>query len=421
MNGHSSKEKAENSENSLQWPRNLYVLWFAEFIALVGYTVVLPILPLYVQELGVRGDRQARLWSGLVFSSHAVTMAALAPVWGALGDRHGRKLMVERAMFGGAIVMAAMGLARNVQQLALLRALQGMLAGTVTAATALLATTAPREHTGYAMGSLQMAVYVGSAVGPLLGGAVADAFGYRAAFMLTSALLLLAALGVLSFVREPPTAGRSRDRYPTRETKSRATLRSTAESILSPVLGSTTMLALLGVRLLMRLALRLQTPTLPLFVEMITLPGTRVATITGLISGSSALASAVGGRQLGKLSDRVGYRWILTVCAAAGALCYLPQSFVERPIWLIMLQGGAGLAMGGTLASISAALAKLAPEGREGIVYGVDASVVSVANAIGPMIGSVIAAYFGLRMPFVAAAAVFALAAVAAFRLLSGF
>ena len=123
-------------------------------MAIVGFTVVFPILPLYVQELGVQGEREVRIWAGVVFSTHAVTMAIFGPIWGALSDRYGRKVMVERAMFGGALLMTLMGFAQNVEQLALLRTLQGMLTGTVTAATTLVATTAPRERVGYALGML---------------------------------------------------------------------------------------------------------------------------------------------------------------------------------------------------------------------------------------------------------------------------
>jgi DHA1 family multidrug resistance protein-like MFS transporter len=416
----SGNQNTNDSNSPLSWRQNLYVLWLAELIAIVGFSVILPVLPLYVKELGVSGDKQTRLWSGVLFSAQAVTMAVCAPVWGALSDRHGRKLMVVRAMLGGAVVMALMGLAENVQQVALLRAVQGILTGTITAATALVATTAPREDTGYAIGSLQMAIYIGASVGPVLGGAVADTLGYRTAFTLTSALLLAAGLAVLGFVKEPATVSRPGKADRILQTKIKATLGSRAESILSPVLGSALILGLLGIRLLMRVALRLPTPTLALFVEMIVPPGTKVATITGLTTGFNALGGALGARQLGKLSDKVGYRSILIVCAAFSALCYLPQSFVQRPIWLVILQAGGGLAMGGILASISAELATVAPEGREGIVYGVDASVVSVANAVGPVTGSLMAAYFELWAPFIAAAGVFALAGVAVFRLLPG-
>jgi DHA1 family multidrug resistance protein-like MFS transporter len=405
------------STNSISWQQNLRAIWFAELVAIVGFAVAIPILPLYVRELGVQGERQIRLWSGVIISAQAVTMAIFGPIWGALSDRFGRKLMVERAMFAGAVIMTLMGFAQSPQQLALLRTLQGCLTGTVTAATALVATSAPEERAGYALGTLQMAIYIGASAGPLLGGVVADTLGYRAAFFVTGILLLAAALGVLVFVEEPP---RTKDDPGESASDSGAetSLRRRILSHIAPVLASAPLLAILGVRLVMRLASRLVTPTLPLFVETIAPPNTRVATLTGLITGANALGGAIGGRQLGQLGDRIGYRSILAICALVSTLFYLPQSMVGRSIWLIPLQAGAGLAMGGILASVSASLAALSPRGREGIVYGVDASVVSIANAIGPMTGSSLAAWMGLRAPFLAAAIVFGLGGIVVLRLL---
>jgi DHA1 family multidrug resistance protein-like MFS transporter len=107
------------------WKRNLYVIWVAELVAIAGFSVVMPFLPYYVQELGVTDLEQVEMWSGLLVTGQAVTMAIFAPIWGSLADRYGRKLMVERAMFGGTILLGAMGLVHNVQQLAILRVLQG--------------------------------------------------------------------------------------------------------------------------------------------------------------------------------------------------------------------------------------------------------------------------------------------------------
>lgn len=397
------------------WKRNLRAIWFAELVAIVGFTVVIPILPLYVRELGVTGQNEIRLWSGVIFSAQAVTMAIFGPIWGALGDRYGRKVMVERAMLTGALVITLMGIVRTPQQLALLRALQGALTGTVTAATALVATSAPEDKTGYALGTLQMAVYVGASAGPLLGGLVADTFGYRSAFFVTGALLLIAAIFVLVLVEEPKRADGQTQAF---DLDPEGGLRQRLARHMAPFLSSPPLLAVLTMHVILRLAARLSQPTLPLFVEFLSPTGTRTATLTGLISGANALGGALGGRQLGALGDRLGYRTIMVTCALGSVLCYVPQSLVAYSWWLIPLQAMAGLAMGGILAAISASLAVLAPRGNEGIVYGVDASVVSVANVIGPMTGSFLAAWLGLRAPFLAAAAVFGVGAAAGVRLL---
>jgi DHA1 family multidrug resistance protein-like MFS transporter len=408
-----------SSKTPISWKRNLVVIWFAEFVAVAGFTVVMPLLPLYVRELHVGDERAVRLWAGAIFSVQAVTMAIFAPIWGALSDRYGRKVMVERAMFSAAVLMSLMGVARSVQQLVLLRAIQGALTGTVTAANALVATTAPRERSGYALGLLQMAIYLGASAGPLLGGFVADGLGYRAAFFITGALLFLAGVGALLFIREEFHPAPAVKRQPGGDT-GRVGLGRRLIGRMAPVLGSAALLSVLSVRLLMRTGIRLIGPVLPLFVESIVPAGARVATVAGTISGASAAAAAVGALGLGRLGDRIGYRSILITCALGAAISHGLQFFVRDSTTLLLLQIVSGLAMGGSLASLSASLARLSPEGQEGIVYGVDSTVVSVANAIGPMTGSALAAWLGLRAPFLVATGIFGVACVAAARLLPG-
>ena len=383
------------------WKRNLYVIWIAELVAIAGFAVIFPFLPYFVQELGITEIHQVELWSGALFATQALTMAIFAPIWGSVADRYGRKLMVQRAMFGGAVVLAAMGFVENVWQLAILRAIQGMLTGTVPAATTLVASSTPRERSGYALGLLQMAVWTGASIGPLLGGLVADTWGYRAAFWVTGSFLFLAGLTVWRFVEEdfePP----SRDEKGPN---------GGFWDGLKLVIHDRGLVSLFSIRFLVRAAVRLMGPVLPLFIQSLVPPTARVASITGLISGVRAATGAIGAVTLGRASDRLGYRRVLLTCAVGTAILYVPQFFVSNPWQLLVLQGAVGLVMSGVLASISALLANLAPEGRQGAVYGVDSSVVSMANALGPMLGASVAATVGLRASFLLTAGILTLAA----------
>lgn len=382
------------------WKRNLYIVWVAELVAIAGFSFVFPFLPYYVQELGITELGQVELWSGLLFAAQAIPMAIFSPIWGSLADRYGRKLMVQRAMFGGAIILAAMGFVQNVQQLVILRAIQGALTGTVAAATTLVASSTPRERSGYALGLLQMAVWSGASLGPLLGGIVSDTWGYRAAFWVTGGLLFLGGLTVWRFVHEeftPPAQDKAQPHKGFWDG-------------LKFVVRDRDLLSLFSIRILARLAVRTLGPILPLFVQSLVPTTTRIASLTGLISGVQAATSAIGAVTLGRASDRLGYRRVLLACAAGATMLYVPQFFVTSPWQLLVLQGAVGLVMSGILASISALLANLAPEGRQGAVYGVDASVVSIANGIGPMLGAGVAATLGLRAPFLLAAGALALA-----------
>jgi DHA1 family multidrug resistance protein-like MFS transporter len=389
------------------WKRNLYVIWVAELVAIAGFAVIFPFLPFYIQELGITDPQEVKLWSGLVFAAQAVTMAIFAPIWGSLADRYGRKLMVQRAMFGGAVVIGAMGFVQNVQQLVFLRLIQGMLTGTVPAATTLVASSAPRDRSGYALGLLQMAVWTGASVGPLVGGVLADTWGYRIAFLVTGSMLFLAGLTVWRFVEEDFTP-------PTRD-------ESDPDSGfwygIKLVVQDRSLLSLFAIRAIVRMATRLMGPILPLFIQSLVPPTARVASITGFIAGMRAATGAIGAVTLGRASDRLGYRRVLLACAGGVALIYVPQFFVTDPWQLLVLQGILGLVMSGVLASISALMANLAPEGRQGAVYGVDASVVATANALGPMVGATVAATLGLRAPFLLAAGLFFLATALAWAL----
>jgi DHA1 family multidrug resistance protein-like MFS transporter len=309
--------------------------------------------------------------------------------------------MVERAMFSGAVLMGAMGFVQNVQQLLVLLMLQGCLTGTIAAATTLVASSVPRQRSGRALGLLQMAVYSGASAGPLLGGLVADQFGYRAAFVVTGALLFLAGITVEIFVHEEFEP-------PQRESGSQ---RGDFWLGVKTVFHSRELLVVLGIELMMRLGTKFMGPLLPLFVQTLVPGETRIASLVGLITGLGAATSAMGAVLLGRAGDRFGYRTVLLACALGMAVLYVPQFFVTTPVQLLILQAAAGAAMGGGLAAIGALLANLSPEGRQGAVYGLDWSVVSVANGLGPMTGAAVAVGFGLRVPFLFAAGFYGLAA----------
>lgn len=387
------------------WKRNLYVVWLAELVALAGFSLIQPFIPYFIQELGVTDLAQVELYSGLAMSVHAFTMAIFAPIWGSLADRYGRKIMVERATFGGAILFALMAFATDVPSLLFLRALQGCVTGTVAAAMTLVASNAPKERSGYALGTLQMAVYLGTLLGPLAGGLIADTWGYRAAFYVTSVALTIAGVLVLIFVEErfQPVAAHSSD--------------GGLLHGLRLVLASPTLLSIFALRIALRVGDRSLNPILPIFVQSLLPVGSKAASATGMIMGAGAASSALGAVVLGRASDQVGYRHVLLLCSFGAAVFYMLQYNVVNTGQLLMLYSLAGFMLGGTITAITAMLAHQAPEGRHGAVYGIDSSAVSVANFLGPMIGASIAMFFGLRPSFLFVAAMFLLGGLAVARM----
>lgn len=386
----------------INWKRNLAVLTLVQLLSTAGFSLIFPFLPLYVRELGIATGGSIELWAGLVFSAQAVTMMVAAPIWGAVADARGRKLMLERATIGGAIIMLAMGFVQNAEQLVVLRALQGMITGVVAATNALVAANTPREHTGMALGTINMARWVGVAGGPLLGGLLGDAFGFRESFWITGTLLGLAGLGVVFLVEE---------RF---EPKPRAERpgfwQNYRRLIATPGMGglyTMTMLRSMGATLI--------TPMLALFVLSLNKNQQQgTALLTGAAIGAAALTSAISAVYLGRLGDRIGHSRILVTSALAAVLLSLPQMFVREPWQLIIFQALAGVATGGLIPATASLMNLWGPAGSQGATYGLENSVQAAGRTVAPLLAALIATWVGFRGVFAATAVVYAVIAALA-------
>ena len=392
------------------WQRTLYILFIAQVFTAVGFSSIFPFLPLYVKELGTSTNLSIEFLAGAVFSAQAFTMMLASPVWGALADRFGRKLMVERSMFGGAIILLMMAFVTNAEQLVFLRAVQGLITGTIAAANALIASITPRDRTGYAMGLLQVGMGAGIALGPLLGGAIADAYGYNAAFYITAALLFIAGIFVLVGVQEKfekPVIQASRTGGFMREWKH--------------VLSAPGILTVYGMRFISQLGNMMIVPIAPLFILTLLSDTSRLNTFTGLVVGASSATTTISAVYLGRLGDRVGHKRVVVISATCAMSLYLIHNLVNAGWQLLVLQALVGIALGGIIPSLSALLANLTQTGEAGAVYGLDNSINAAGRSIAPMLGSGIAYWFTLRTTFTATAILFLLTALLGLRYLPEF
>ena len=307
------------------WQHTLYIMFVAQLLTAVGFSVIFPFLSLYVTELDSTTSLSVEFLAGAVFSAQAITMMIASPIWGAVADRYGRKLMVQRAMFGGAVIMLMMGFVRSAEELVLLRALQGMITGTIAAANALVASVAPRQRSGYAMGLLLMGQTSGIAIGPLIGGLLADAYGYRQTFILTSALLLLG--GVLVFFGVQETF---------EPRPSSASIRRSFLADWQHVFRADGVILAYTLRFLTILGRMILLPFAPLFIATLLLDGSRLNTITGLTIGVSAGAGTITAVYLGRLGDRIGHGRVLKWSALVAGLLFLPLFlFTALPVSLV--------------------------------------------------------------------------------------
>jgi MFS transporter, DHA1 family, multidrug resistance protein len=388
-----------NSRSSIVWKRTIYIMFFAQMVSMIGFSSVFPFLPLYVKALGTTTTVSTDIYAGLAYSGQAFTMMIASPIWGFLADRWGRKAMVVRSMLGGSITLAMMAFVHSAEELVLLRMVQGIVTGVMGATNALVAAAVPRSYAGYAMGLMQVAIGLGLGLGPVIGGFVADAYGYQAAFFVTGTLLAMAGFVVLFGVEE--------------QLVSKPATRKNLLGFFNAwrqIVAMQQLRFIYSLRFLNQAGRMVFIPILPLFIMSLLDSPERVNGYTGLVIGCASAATAIFSILFGRLGDRRGHYQIVIFCLLLSSLSFAIQGFVTVGWQLLWLQILYGTALGGTVTGISALLANATEEGDEGFVYGLDNSVNSGARVVGPMLGVTVSGWLGIRMVFGAAAILYLLA-----------
>jgi MFS transporter, DHA1 family, multidrug resistance protein len=392
---HRSGSVAGGDAGAPQWQRTLWAMVGIQFIMTAAFSMLTPIMPLFLPVLGVASPSAVALWAGVLAGTTSFVAAFASPLWGRLADRHGRKLMLLRSSIAVGVFAALMGAAMNVWQIFACRALMGVFAGFSSTAIALVASQAPEQRLGFALGWLSTGQLVGSLVGPLIGGFLADATGsYRIPFYCTAATIAVSTGFVWFGVRERfvPTA---------QARGGRALL-----SGLIAVARSPGLLALFFVLLMAQFAVRTVQPVVTLFVKELLGDRPDLATLSGIAFSITGLANIIATPFLGNKSDKIGYRRVLLIALLGAGLTTLPQAFAGS-YWAFTAQRFAvGLFIGGILPTANALVGRLVPREQRGTVYGITASAMFLGNSLGPLSGGAVAAAFGLRWVFLVTAAV---------------
>lgn len=372
------------------WQRTLAIVFFSQFVMVLAFGIIFPFLPLYIREIGSSTSLGVEFLAGLVFSAQAVTMMISSPIFGVLADRYSRKLITALGLFGVGITMWMMGIVDSAEGLIFWRAIQGLVAGGISAATALVAAAVPKQRVGFAMGMVQVALWGGVAAGPLVGGVLADAQGYRFPFQITAVLMFIAGLAVWIGVQEPEIEAK--------EKANGASFNFWGEWW--GLLTAAQMPMIFLLRFMVGLGNMIIAPIAPLFILTLLPDSPNANTWTGLVSGVGGAASTITAVYLGRLGDRIGHRTILQWCAVGAGLFYIPQTFVTAAWQLLVLQALTGASLGGMITAIAALLARHSPPGEEGGVYGLDSAVFAASRVVAPLLGAGIAAWIGLRTVF---------------------
>lgn len=379
-----------------RWRRNLLVALFGSFTTIVAMTSLLPYLPLYVEDLGVHGEGAVARWSGLAFAATFLTAGLTAPLWGRLGDRYGRKPMLIRASLGMAVTTAALGLVQNVEQLVAVRLLTGLVGGYASGSTILVAAQTPRERTAWALGVLSMGTMAGTVAGPLIGGWLPLVTGIRMTFMLAGALILVAFLATATLLVEQPRPAHDRGSRP-----AAVPLERRGTIVLLLAIGSMAMFATTAIE-----------PILTLVVGGLDASSEHLSGLAGVVFTATALGSILSAPQLGRLADRHGHQVVIVGSLTTAALLALLQAQVSDLWQLVVLRFLMGVALGGLLPSVTAAVRALVPQQRIGRVLGLGVSAQYAGQVLGPLAGGLVAAHASPISVFTMTAVVLAVVAL---------
>ncbi|WJD48173.1 multidrug efflux MFS transporter MdtG [Enterobacter sp. PGRG2] len=381
------------SATPLNWKRNLAIAWIGCFLTGAAFSLVMPFLPLYIEQLGVSGHSALNMWSGLVFSITFLFSAVASPLWGGLADRKGRKLMLLRSALGMAVVMMLMGLAQNIWQLLALRACLGLLGGFIPNANALIATQMPRNKSGWALGTLSTGGVSGALLGPLAGGLLADSYGLRPVFFITAAVLFICFLLTLFCIRENFTPVAKKEMLHVREV---------IGSLKSPRL----VLSLFVTTMIIQVATGSIAPILTLYVRDLAGDVSNIAFISGMIASVPGVAALLSAPRLGKLGDRIGPEKILIAALMVSILLLIPMSFVQTPVQLGILRFLLGAADGALLPAVQTLLVYNSTNQIAGRIFSYNQSFRDIGNVTGPLLGAAVSASYGFRTVFLVTASV---------------
>lgn len=378
--------------------RGLYVLAASTFTCFIGITSVMPLMPLYMLSLGAGSLGDAALWSGLALGVTPLVSASASPVWGLVADRYGYKPVIQRSLFGYAAVFVPMALVTAIWQMFALRLILGLFAGFSPQAMGMASTLVPRHNVTAAIGLIQVAQIAGASVGPLLGGVVADHWGFSAAFIAAGALN--AASGVAATIWLSGERLGSRSPLGGRES-------------VRAVFALPGFIPILLMLAIVRMAERSIDPLVPLLIVNFGLDRGSVGSTAGLIISTGTLAITVSTIMVGRFGDRIKGARLLKLQLVTSAIACLPFMLASTAWQLAGFRLILGVATGGTITLALAFAAKTIPAETRGAAFGILGSATLYGGAFG-MIGFGGLASLDLRLPFVVLSGLYLTAAVAA-------
>lgn len=372
-------------------------LFAVVFIDLVGFGIVIPLVPFYVERLGAGPELIT-----LIIALHALCQALAMPLWGAVSDRYGRRPVLLVSMLGHAGSYLMMGFADSLWMLALARIISGVTAANLSTAYAYITDiTSPAERAG-AMGKISAAFGLGFAVGPAIGGLLAGGDTIAEANLMrpavaAAAFSLVAALAIWFFLPE------------THHADARAAARRERQGLLAdlrrvtarPVIGMMLVLALIVVTFM-----AVRESIFPLWAYYRLDLNAREIGIT--LGYNGALISAVQFLGMGRLSDRFGELGLVKAAVLLFATAWVGLSLSGNMFQCMLALTAQGLGTAFFQSSMQTLISKRAETAERGLVLGVYQSSSALARFMGQASAGTLFGQIGMNAPFLIGASAMA-------------
>ena len=383
----------------MNWKVVLALLTCNVLFMSASYTMIIPFLPMYLtNELGV-DDTSVSLWAGLSFSVTFFVSAVMAPIWGRIADRKGKRLMAMRASLLIAVSYLLGGIVTSPEQLIIVRVFQGFASGLWPMDLAIMTLYAPQERLGFSLGIMQGTLTAGGVVGPLLGGVLAELFGMRTSFYIGGLALFINFLAFTFIIKEPPMP--------------KSTVPLTAEEKNPMHLWHIPILrTMMIVSTLAQMVLYILMPVITTYIKVLAGSMDNIVFVAGAVFSLSGIAGAIAAPLWGIYGTRRTYFNSMFLAMLFGGIMFTLQGIPDTLMPFAVMQFGVGLFIAGIQPSLNAIIAQHTPPQLKGSVFGLLFSAQQIGGATGPLLGGIVATYLGMHYLFPTAGAILLLLAL---------
>ena len=382
------------------WKRTVYISLICVFCTSFGVSQLAPILPLYFHDLGVQRPSAMSLWSGLATGATYLIVCLVAPFWGRVADKKGRKITLIRSSFGMALCNLLLAFQTTPEGVVIIRLIQGLVSGFYSATITLIASESPIERTGWALGLLASANLAGSLIGPLLGGYIADTIGIRNGFILVGILMGFAGLLATIFIHE---------NYVPKPNVEKLSISKLKEQI--PEFNS--IVALCIASFIYAICIMSLQPVISVYIKGIVPSNTEnLAFIAGAVFSAMGIAQLISSSPLGKLVDKIGPRKVLVVSLIYVGLFNIPQAYVTDVYQLALIRFLQGFGLGGMLPALNTYLSSKTPREFTGQVFSYNQSSLFLGYFLGAVGGASLMAWLGFTTLFWVSGGLFIISAL---------